>query len=555
VTRTARPTRTLPVLPDLDQLRRQAKELLNAFVSGTAEASAEVHSHYRDAHVDTFRLHDAQLVLARAYGFDSWPRLKAHVDGLTAKQFIAKARDNDVDAVRAMLASRPDLVNAQWSYSDERRALHVAVMNDSPDMVRLLMHAGADASAGIHPHRDATAARTMAVERGLLDIVRIIDEEEERRAPATPGAARSPRPLAGTTAKKEGVEPAVRSAIARGDVAWLKARHAERPLTNVVDWADGGLLTLAAANNRREVLCLLLDFGFDPDERVRWSEGPDAAYSQGYPLWHCAATGKGDLAELLLDRGAKPNVQVDSSGSPVYAAYSHRQWAMVDLLKRRGGVVTPDIVGVYRETALAEDLLAGRTALPEGSIPQGHSLEDYLLEYALSGGASDIVRLVLDRIDWPRKDSRWFRMLGRGVDFWNHIPWLYAGNKDFDRGSYIEAFRLLVKRCDVNITGGFGRTALHEVAAAGGHVTHDEVAALARILLDAGARTDVRDDLLQSTPLGWACRWGRAGVARVLLQHGADVDESDGPPWARPRAWAEKTNHTDVVAVLREHSG
>jgi len=554
VTRTTRPTRTLAVEPNLDQLRRQAKELLAAFAAGSAEASAEVHTHYRDASAATFALHDAQLVIARAYGFDSWSRLKAHVEGLTAKRFISAVRDNDAETVTAMLKSRPDLVNAQWSYGDERRSLHVAVMKNSPEMVGLLMRAGADARAGIHPHRDATTARTMARERDLQDIVRIIDEEERRRKPSSEvlGPRQSPP---GGTAKRSGVEAAVRSAVARGDTAWLNARHAERPLTNVIDWESGGLLTLAVANNQRAVLALLLDFGFEPDERVRWSEGLEAAYSQGYPLWHCAATGKRELAELLLDRGASPNIHVDSSGSPVYAAYSHRQWAMVDLLKRRGGVVTPDIVGLYRETALANDLLAGKTTVPEGAIPQGRSLEDYLLEYALSGGAADIVRLALARIDWPRDDSRWFRMLGRGVDFWNHIPWLYAGNKEFDRDSYIEAFRLLVERCDPTVAGGFGRTALHEVAAAGDHVTEAEAASLAGILLSAGARTDVRDDLLQSTPLGWACRWGRAEVVRVLLRHGADIGETNTAAWARPRAWAEKMNRTGVLTVLRQYGG
>jgi len=554
VTRITRPTRILSVQSDLDQLRRQAKELLEAFASGDAAASAEVHTHYRDARPEMFALHDAQLVIARAYGFDSWPRLKAHVEGLTAKQFISAVRDNDAETVTTMLKSRPDLVNAQWSYGDERRSLHVAVMNNSREMVHLLMRAGADARAGIHPHRDATTARTMAFERDLQDIVRIIDEEERRRKSPTVGL-RPPQSPASATAKGAGVEAAARLAVARGDSAWLKARHAERPLTNVIDWDSGGLLTLAAANNQREVLTLLLDFGFEPDERVRWSEGPEVAYSQGHPLWHCAATGKQEFAELLLDRGVNPNVHVDSSGSPVYAAYSHRQWAMVDLLKRRGGVVTPDIVGLYRETALAEDLLAGKTAVPEGSIPKGRSLEDYLLEYALSGGASDIARLVLDRIDWPRDDPRWFRMLGRGVDFWNHIPWLYAGNKDFDRDPYIEAFRLLVQRCDPNVTGGFGRTALHEVAAAADHVTEAEAASLAEILLSAGARTDVRDDLLESTPPGWACRWGRTEVVRALLRHGADIAEPDTAPWARPRAWTEKMNRTGVLTVLRECGG
>jgi ankyrin repeat protein len=546
----------LPAHPDLDQLRRQAKELLDAFQSGDAEASAEVDAHYRGATrtANTFALHDAQLVLARAYGFDSWPKLKAHVDGMTARQFIEAARTGDVDRVAAMLRVRRDLVDMQWSYGDERRALHHAVMNQAPAMVRLLMQHGADAGAGVHPHRDATTPRTMAVERGFREIVAIIDEaEQNRRQSLATGAAGGTSPQGGA-GRSPGNEESVK-AVVRGDTDWLRARHAARPLVNIIDWDSGGLLTLAAANNRPEVLTLLLDLGFDPDEPVRWGEGPDAAYSQGYPLWHCAATGKPAMAELLLQRGASPNVHVDSSGSSVYAAYSHRQWAMVDLLKRYGGVVTPDIVGLYRETDLARALLAGApdTPLPEGSIPAGRSLADYLLEFALSGGGADIVRMALEHIDWPRDDRRWFLMLGRGLDFWNHMPWLYAGNPDLDRGSYVTGFRLLVERCDPHVIGGFGRTALHEVAAAGDHVTEMEASTLAAILLDAGARMDARDELLQSTPLGWACRWGRAEIVRILLERGANPIEPDAESWARPRAWAEKMNRPAVLALLREY--
>jgi hypothetical protein len=98
----------------------------------------------------------------------------------------------------------------------------------------------------------------MAFERGLQDIGRIIDEEERSKKPATGGATVPPRPAAGATAKRVGVKVAVRSAVARGDSAWLKARHAERPLTNIIDWDSGGLPTLAAANNQREVLALLV---------------------------------------------------------------------------------------------------------------------------------------------------------------------------------------------------------------------------------------------------------------------------------------------------------
>ena len=82
-------TRSLPDRPDLDQLKRQAKELLAAFRAGSADAVAEVTTHYRGADAAAFALHDAQLVLARAYGFESWPKLKAFVDGATVSRLIA----------------------------------------------------------------------------------------------------------------------------------------------------------------------------------------------------------------------------------------------------------------------------------------------------------------------------------------------------------------------------------------------------------------------------------------------------------------------------------
>ena len=48
--------------PDLAQLKRQAKELLKAFVAGDAAAVAEVNAHYQRADAARFALHDAQLV-------------------------------------------------------------------------------------------------------------------------------------------------------------------------------------------------------------------------------------------------------------------------------------------------------------------------------------------------------------------------------------------------------------------------------------------------------------------------------------------------------------
>jgi len=103
-----------------------------------------------------------------------------------------------------------------------------------------------------------------------------------------------------------------------------------------------------------------------------------------------------------------------------------------------------------------------------------------------------------------------------------------------------------------NHVDGANFAALLEAAEAG------DVAAVHRftramILLEAGASLTIRDSLLQSTPLGWACRWGRADLVRLYLERGADAVESDAERWARPLAWATKRGHQAVIELLRSH--
>jgi hypothetical protein len=94
------PTRKLPERPDLEQLRRQGKELLDGFLAGEPRATSEVNRLYHDADPAKFALHDAYLVLARSYGFDSWPKLKAYVEGVTTSRFIEAVRAGDLEQVR-----------------------------------------------------------------------------------------------------------------------------------------------------------------------------------------------------------------------------------------------------------------------------------------------------------------------------------------------------------------------------------------------------------------------------------------------------------------------
>jgi ankyrin repeat protein len=627
--RTNLPTRKLREHPDLHQLKRQAKELLGGFLAGDPGAIAEVNAHYRAADSATFALHDAQLVLARSYGFDSWPKLKAFVDGVTVKRLAEAVERGDVARVRAMLDVRPELVNTDMAENNEHRVVHYAVIGREPEMVRLLMERGADARKGIYPHRDATTALALAKERGYGEIVAIILEEEEKRRATLGGphairttapdelaeaiakgneeralamlesqpalahacnrngwtplhvaaAARSealvrwlvahgadvnrrgPRDrtpldravgnpwrnggsvkpfedLAGVL-REHGAELTARSAVALGEAAWLRARHVEGALANPIeDW--GGLLTVAVLYDKPEILTLLLDLGFDPDERVRLEALDEVLYSQGMPLWHCAATGKLEMAELLLQRGAHPNVHVYASGSPVYSAYRQGNRAMVELLERYGGVVDPITIGIFHERELAKRMLAEEsgTHLPAG-ILEGQIVAEDLLRGAAEGGDAEIVRMALEKVDWTRDDARWHWILMQAL--WSENP---------------ECFGLVLGRTNPNLYHPrFRRTILHDVAGLRGDEMAESRPAMAAMLLDAGASMTERDGVLKSTPLGWACRWGRIELVKLLLERGADPVETDAEPWATPKAWAEKMGHRAVLELLRQHGG
>ena len=615
------PTRSLREHPNLDQLKRQAKELLNAFLAGDPAAVAEVEAHYRGANPSSFALHDAQLVLARAYGFDSWPKLKAFVDGVTVKRFEEAARSGDAAQVRAMLGRRPELVNSG--------ALRCAVLRRDPALVRLLMEQGANARSGVYPHRDATTPLVLAADRGYGELVAIMEQAEGRRERGGSGLAgleavcraiasagddqaiamlesdpsliQARLPRHGWTAlhvaaaglnlrmiewliqrgadvnakgrnwteqtpldwaaqsadsrnlaefekvagrlMQAGAAMTSWAAVALGDIEWLQARHAEGALHNQIEGA-GGMLRIAVSCDRADVLKLLLDFGFDPNERTRMLDvdADDIAFTWGMPLYCCAQSGKHELAEVLLKHGADPNGKVYASGDPVFQAYDKQDWRMVELLQRYGGVPEATTAGLFRQTELARRMLAGEARYGSEGVG-GDTLAEQLLWGAACGGDAEIVRMALQHVDHARNDPWWFHIMEQPFRMWS------------DGGDQLNCLKQILARCDPNILGrgddNFHLTILHSVAGARAHVTVEQRLEFATALLNAGARTDIRDGLLNSTPLGWACRWGQAELVKLLHERGAEPSEADAELWAGPRAWAEKAKSEDILEMLR----
>jgi hypothetical protein len=102
--------RKLPVRPDLDQLKHQAKDLLRDIRRGESSAAAELQDlHPERIEPTSAKLADAQLVLARSYGIASWPRL------VHACRVIDAIWRDDVAALRRIMQKRPQLLHEMAS--------------------------------------------------------------------------------------------------------------------------------------------------------------------------------------------------------------------------------------------------------------------------------------------------------------------------------------------------------------------------------------------------------------------------------------------------------
>ncbi|MGQ0642757.1 MAG: ankyrin repeat domain-containing protein [Gemmatimonadaceae bacterium] len=109
--------RDLPARPSLDSLRKQAKKIARDAAAGNGEAIARIHAQLPRATLPLSN-RDAQLLIAREYGFAGWQDLTAEVEkrlgrGLevAASQAKAAIHNEDHERLRALLAEYPALVS------------------------------------------------------------------------------------------------------------------------------------------------------------------------------------------------------------------------------------------------------------------------------------------------------------------------------------------------------------------------------------------------------------------------------------------------------------
>lgn len=482
------PEKHLPARPDLDQYRKQAKDLLREARNGSPDALARFQQHHPQP--APLALTAAQLVLAREHGFESWPKFAAHIETLRIAQSIAALADPvaafliaattlredhasgtleeanailarypqvarasiytaavlaDESAIRAFLSSQPQLATAPGGPLGWDALTHLcfsrylALDSSRSDAfvrtARVLLDAGAPVNTGWYetefpPQRTFESAiygaAGFAKHPGLTRL--LLDHGADPNDEETPYHA--PETYDNTT-----LQVLLESGKLNGrSKVWLLVRKA--------DWHDLDGMRLA------------LQHGADPNAVPRWGNTA---------LQHSVLRDNSiDILRLLLDHGANPSLRNVHTGLSAASMAARRGRAdFLHLLRERN--IDPQFTGLdaliaacaLSDQPAIDSLLATQPDLRAQLLAKGGTL---LAQFSGTDNA-DGVRSLLD--------------LGAPVDA------LYSGDGYFDiapqstalhvatwRGSPRAVKLLLERGAAVDLPDGKGRTALQRAVRA-----------------------------------------------------------------------------------------
>jgi uncharacterized glyoxalase superfamily protein PhnB len=286
--------KTLPAQPHIDWLKKAAKDHL-----------AELRAHDPSA-----KLHQAQLAVARDYGFPSWRALKARVDALSLDgQIIAAAKEGRANELDALLAQHPakiTITGSQWN----RPLLHIAAGEGRLDCVNVLLRRGFDIAT--RDRLDNATALHWAAQYGTVEMVERlveagadIDGEGDAHEVGVIGWAtcfRNVRREAADYLLSRGARPTIFSAVALNRADLVRALVEQdgkllrtRKMSRFEHYRTP--LHFAVLKNRPEMVKLLLELGAE-------ATGKDG---RGYtPLSLVTPKSNQAIAAMLIAAGASP---------------------------------------------------------------------------------------------------------------------------------------------------------------------------------------------------------------------------------------------------------
>jgi ankyrin repeat protein len=383
-----------------------------------------------------------------------------------------------VDAVRGLLDADATLLNRGSRHGIT--PLHCAVLGGSHEAVNLLL----DRGANIHARNPGDL---QAIDFAIWG---------DRRPSVNDGIVR--------LLVSRGATYDLTVAAALGDLAGVRQMLDDNP-SRISETRPNGRRPLSAAVEfgHDDIARLLLEQGVDP----RWEE-PDAPH--GTSLHKAAVGGSLAMVKLLLDHGADPNEDIDSTSSAsVFAA-------------------TPEI----------RELIDSRGAELSAYDTSGIEHDDDKLR-ALAADQRDTHRIGAAITMSADRPELLARLLGAGL----RMPDVHTSCQGYLVRP--DALRtLLAHGMSPDQMNWQHQTLLH-------HASTADTSECAAILLDAGATITARDDDYRSRPLAWAARANKPKMVEFLLSRGAPVNLPDDEPWATPLAWATRRGHAQIVEMLK----
>ena len=458
-------TMTLPARPSLAHLKKQAKQLLKNYQAGNSKAREQVHLYFPAP--DQFKtLRDAQLVIARSYGFPGWSLLSQAVDALLVNTLSP-------DALADQFV---DLACLHYSGQDVDVRFHRAaqLLNKNPWLAE-------------HNFISAIVSNNLHMVENMLET-----------EPALAMTAMGPRqwpPLMYLAYNRVPESGQQRNALA---IARLLLEHAADPnayvmlneryrftvLTGAMGEGERGVVNQPPHQYSRELAALLLENGAEPND------------SQG--LYNTAFTASGDFwLRLLVEHGLNASAQAN--------------WIADDKVRMFDFLL---VMAVSRNFANRVEYLLKLGADPNVRNPYSG---DDVYTTAIISGYDDIAAQLVAAGAKPETlspEARFQVVTNKGNhqeirNLVSQHPELLQQPKYVQKANPETVSLLISLGFDVNHQDETGKTMLHFMAANG---NLDSV----RYLVEHGARDDLRDKQYDGIPLGWA-HFNRQYVVRDYL--------------------------------------